>query len=202
MNNLHTQDLNASCEGFKILDGSHKSYVGYSLPEIGPLPSREFCMNLNESLGFENWQEHLSWWRGYTAYNLLDDGSVITDKGDKPVTDEAVIAQIHAMRDQDIAITAARRAFVKETVAERYNSNKEAALAILMSVAYEHKCPEPAKVIDGIDFWPVGRNASHAFYMGLRKENDGSVSLFSGSYEEEFEFSPRETFSGGYYGHH
>jgi hypothetical protein len=44
---------------------------------------------------------------------------------------------------------------------------------------------------EGVQFWQVGRNASHSFYMGVRRDAE-AVRFFRGSYDPDQANCPRE----------
>ena len=205
---MHERQTNATCYGCSESNGSLVSYTGYSIPMTGPIMDRDTAIAYNDALGEDRWQEHQNWWRGSTRYLLLENGTVLLDSvergsdGRLEVADKQIIARIVAMRDEDIAIDKARRAFAAQVAEDLYSSDPSAETAIRLTLEYRSRATPT--VTDGIDFYVVGRNSSHEFYMGLRKEDNGSISLFSGYYEHEegFGYSARETFDGGYYGHH
>jgi hypothetical protein len=209
---LHARQLNASCYGSKSdpdAPGDYIEYTGYSVPVTGPLPSREICDRFNAEKGEDNWKEHIYSWRDYVKYNLLQDGTVFLDSGrgseekDRVIEDPTTIALIHAMRDEDTEIARARICLADDVANARYNGDQNAFIALRAAISY---CPgDPTSFSkDGIDFYSVGRNASHSFYMGLRKNDDGTISLFSGAdaYDDPFSYREKETWAGGYYGHH
>ena len=203
---MHAQELNATSHGSKTLGNEWVSYTGYSLPLAGPLPSREFCKEFNSSVGEKNYKRHIYEWQEYVQFCLLADGTVLHDETNALVEDRQTIERIHGLRAEDREIVRARVAYAEGLAESLYNGDARALVAIRCAIAY---CPgdiEP-EVVGGIDFYAVGRNASHNFFMGLRNDGD-KVACFRGSYTyddngspEPLDYSEVREFQG-YYGHH
>jgi len=200
---------NANCWGSVFVEGDKDlvSYTGFSVKIPGPLPSYEFCKAHNERVGRENWEAHVSPYQDYARYMLTADGRVlfyadgINEDRHELVKDERTIELIRGLYQEDIAIEAKRREHALKIAQDKYCSSPEAVGALSCAIDYAPYWFDPM-VKDGIDFYEVGHNATHSFYMGIRKDGE-TVSLYSASaYEGEFEYRAVETFSGGYYGHH
>ncbi len=201
---MHAREYNMTCTGAKTIGEDWVSYIGFSLPLAGPLPSREICDAHNASVGEKNYRLHIYEWQQYVKFCLLPDGTVLADDDNSVVEDKQTIGKIHAMRAEDRQIAAARRSHASLLAETRYNGDERAETAMSCAIAYDPQDQSPW-VRDGIDFYEVGHNSTHSFYMGLRKNADGSISCFSASYysEEEDSFEWREvTEFRGYYGHH
>jgi hypothetical protein len=201
---MHAREYNMTSTGCKTIGEGWVSYIGLHLPLAGPLPSREVCDAHNASVGEKNYKLHIYEWRDYGRFCLLQDGTVLLDSDNSVIEDEQTISKIHAMRAEDRQIAEARRAHAIALAETRYNGDERAVQAMGCAVAYDPQDQSPW-VREGIDFYEVGHNSTHSFYMGLRKNDDGTISTFSASYysEEKDSFEWREvTEFRGYYGHH
>jgi hypothetical protein len=145
----------------------------------------------------------------YRRFILTEDGRVFEDSssGKVVVSDSAVVSSIEMLRDQDRETQDARNALARE-LAGKHGGSALALTLFASAIWYSGGDPGEGWVREeGVSFWEVGRNASHNFFMGLRKDED-RVRFFRGSLEPGWDEENKDVWDqrevsefSGYYGH-
>ncbi len=84
------------------------------------------------------------------------------------VTDQTIIDQIKAMHAEDQTIDAKRDAIAKDLAEKLHGGDERAEYMIRLHLEFEDSLEPSPTERKGILFFPVGRNATHEFYFGMK----------------------------------
>lgn len=115
------------------------------------------------------------------------------------VTDENVINEIQKQAELDKSIEAARNEKAKEM-----SGGDEILEDILRTnIDYNRGRIDNPMQVKGVDFYCVGHNSSHVFFMGTNGGRKYTLTYEPGEESaENGHFKEVESFAGGYYGHY
>jgi hypothetical protein len=104
-------------------------------------------------------------------YRLLENGQVFEGDSFDPVevTDPSVMAMVKGLAEADRQIDAARRARAKQLAKQLHGGDPRAEDMFLWHMEFRNGDVAPTPLTrNGVNFYQVGRNASHSFFLGMK----------------------------------
>lgn len=207
------RDLHQVSDSMFLFEGDYVTAEGYSIPRYGPQPTYAKCDELNEGVpqllegGVHGESHRVNPAYRYPSTGLesirvyWSDGVVFEEVGHEKVvvSDPWVIEKVESFRREDRETLKAREDLARELASE-WDDLPMALTLFRTAIWFARGNPGEAYVKgENVSFWQAGRNASHEFYMGMRRDEDG-IRFFKGYYECPWE--DREGNQQGGWDHH
>lgn len=204
--NLVNRALNQTGESMFLFNGSYLEGRTYRIARHGPQPSYDDCDKLNELAGIPEGDFKNS---RYPSTGLEPLKLCLTSEGlfeeigynYEPVKDPWLQSQVDRMVVEDVETGRARTALAKE-LAQKWDNHSMALSLFRTAIWFQRGEPgEGWERGEGVVFWQVGRNASHAFYWGMKAGEQ--IQFFKGSIDSyDMKWDQYEVTSwAGYSGH-